>query len=63
MHSAIPAETFQAMLHAWAALHGFTSLEANGHLQWMEPEARDALFIGQMELAARAAGLPVHAPG
>jgi AcrR family transcriptional regulator len=63
MHSAIPAESFQAMLHAWAALHGFTSLEANGHLQWMEPDARDALFIGQMELAARAAGLPVHTPG
>lgn len=54
----IPPESFQAMLHAWAALHGFTSLEAYGHFQWMEPAARDALFTGQMQLAARAAGLP-----
>jgi AcrR family transcriptional regulator len=53
----IPAATFQAMLHAWSALHGFTSLEAYGHFNWMEPEARDALFVGQMRLVARAAGL------
>ncbi|WP_173164027.1 TetR/AcrR family transcriptional regulator [Phytohabitans suffuscus] len=50
---------FQAMLHAWAALHGFTSLEANGHFEWMDAEARDALFLGQLRLAAEAAGLPV----
>ncbi|GLI03244.1 TetR/AcrR family transcriptional regulator [Phytohabitans aurantiacus] len=49
---------FQAMLHAWASLHGFTSLEANGHFDWMTPEARDALFLGQLRLAAEAAGLP-----
>jgi AcrR family transcriptional regulator len=55
---AIPAETFQAMLHAWSSLHGFTSLEANGHFDWMSPEARDALFLGQLRLAAEAAGLP-----
>ena len=54
----IPAESFQAMLHAWAALHGFTSLEAYGHLAWMAPEARDALFVAQMRLVAEAAGLP-----
>jgi AcrR family transcriptional regulator len=54
----IPAESFQAMLHAWAALHGFTSLEAYGHFDWMEPEARDQLFLGQLKLAAQAAGLP-----
>ncbi|MDQ7906233.1 TetR/AcrR family transcriptional regulator [Phytohabitans sp. ZYX-F-186] len=52
---------FQAMMHAWAALHGFTSLEANGHFAWMDPEARDALFLGQLRLAAEAAGLPVPA--
>lgn len=52
---------FQAMLHAWASLHGFTSLEANGHFDWMDPEAREALFLGQLRLAAEASGLPVPA--
>ena len=47
------------MLHAWATLHGFTSLEAYGHFDWLEPEARDALFRSQVRLAAEAAGLPV----
>jgi len=55
----IPPENFQAMLHAWSSLHGFASLEAYGHLNWMEPEARDALFIGQVKLAAKATGIPV----
>jgi AcrR family transcriptional regulator len=55
----IPPENFQAMLHAWTALHGFASLEAYGHLDWMEPDARDALFAGQMKLAAKSAGLPM----
>jgi AcrR family transcriptional regulator len=54
----LPAETFQAMLHAWAGLHGFTSLEANGHLEWIGPEARDALFLTQLQLLATASGLP-----
>lgn len=54
----IPADTFQAMLHVWTGLHGFTCLETFGHLEWMEPDARDALFAGQVKLAARAAGLP-----
>lgn len=54
----IPPESFQAMLHAWSSLHGFTSLEAYGHFGWMTPEARDALFLGQLRLAAEAAGLP-----
>lgn len=55
---ALPPRTFQAMLHAWAGLHGFVSLEAYGHFDWMEPAARDALFTSQMTLAAEAAGLP-----
>jgi AcrR family transcriptional regulator len=54
----VPPENFQAMLHAWASLHGFTSLEAYGHLDWIKPEARDAVFRGQVRLAAMAAGLP-----
>jgi AcrR family transcriptional regulator len=61
MGAPLPPETFQAMLHTWAALHGFTSLEAYGHLEWMTAEARNALFVGQMRLAARTAGLPVPA--
>ncbi|MGH8828947.1 MAG: TetR/AcrR family transcriptional regulator [Jiangellaceae bacterium] len=51
---------FQAMLNTWASLHGFTSLEAYGHLDWLSPEARDALFITGVRLAARTAGLPEH---
>jgi AcrR family transcriptional regulator len=55
---AIAPESFQAMLHAWAALHGFTSLEAYGHLDWMGADAVEDLFLGQVRLAARAAGIP-----
>ncbi len=54
----VAPETFQAMLHAWASLHGVVSLEAYGHLNWMEPEARDALFDSTVQMAAKAAGLP-----
>ncbi|HEX6338408.1 MAG TPA: TetR/AcrR family transcriptional regulator [Jiangellaceae bacterium] len=52
-------EMFQAILHSWASLHGFTSLEAHGHLNWISPEARDALFVSYVRLAAITAGLPV----
>ena len=52
-------ESFQAMLQTWAMLHGFVSLEAYGHFDWIEPEARDALFLSHVRLAAQAAGLPV----
>jgi hypothetical protein len=61
--AAFPADTFQAMLHAWASLHGFIVLEAYGHFDWMEPEARDALFVSHTTLAAEAAGFPVPAAG
>jgi AcrR family transcriptional regulator len=54
----LPVESFQAMLHAWAGLHGFTSLEAYGHLDWLGDDGRDALFLTQLELIARTAGLP-----
>jgi len=59
--SEIPTDNFQAMMHAWASLHGFTCLEAFNHLDWMEPEARDALFRAQVRLAAKASGLPAPA--
>jgi AcrR family transcriptional regulator len=51
---------FQACLHVWAALHGFTSLEAYGHLDWLTAEARDAVFRSLVLLLARSAGLPVR---
>lgn len=54
----VPPESFQAMLQAWASLHGITSLEAYGHLDWFEPEARDALFRSHVRMAALAAGIP-----
>ena len=54
----LPPETFQAMLHAWATLHGITSLEAYGHLDWLEPEARESLFLSTVEMVASSAGLP-----
>jgi AcrR family transcriptional regulator len=53
----LPAATHQAMLHAWASLHGFVCLEAYGHLSWFTPEARDGLFRSQIELAGLAIGL------
>jgi AcrR family transcriptional regulator len=54
----LPPETFQAMLNCWVGLHGFTSLETYGHLEFLPPEARDALFEAGVRLAASAAGLP-----
>jgi AcrR family transcriptional regulator len=55
----LPAETFQAMLHCWSALHGFTCLEAYGHLDWLPAEGRDALFDASIRLIAVTTGLPV----
>jgi AcrR family transcriptional regulator len=52
----LPPATHQAMLHAWAALHGFVCLEAYGHLDWFTPAAREGLFHTQVELAGLAMG-------
>jgi AcrR family transcriptional regulator len=57
----VPPESFQAMLQAWASLHGFTCLETYGHLDWISQEARDALFRSHVEMAAKAAGIPAPA--
>jgi AcrR family transcriptional regulator len=54
----VPPESFQAMLHAWAALHGFTSLETYGHLDWLDAEAREDLFRSHVRMVAEAAGIP-----
>ncbi len=58
LEGVVPPESFQAMLHAWAALHGFTSLETHGHLDWLGPEARDELFLSHVRAVATAAGIP-----
>ena len=59
----LPPETFQALLHCWSSLHGFTCLEAYGHLDFLPADARDALFESGVRLAAMTAGLPApHAP-
>lgn len=62
IEAAMNPASFQAMLNTWASLHGFTSLEAYGHLDWLTPEARDALFVAGVRLAAQAAGLPDKPP-
>ena len=58
LNGVLTPESFQAMLQAWASLHGFASLEAYGHLDWLTPEARDSLFLSQVEMIARISGLP-----
>ena len=63
LEGVVSPESFQAMLQAWASLHGITCLEAYGHLDWLEPEARDALFLSQIQMAAKASGLPLPAGG
>ncbi len=54
----VPPESFQAMLQAWASLHGFTCLEAYGHFDWVGDEARDELFRCHAAMIAQAAGIP-----
>lgn len=48
----------QAMLNFWASLHGFVTLDAYGHLEWLGPDAKEALFLSAIQQAARCAGLP-----
>jgi len=55
----LPAATYQAMLHTWATLHGFTCLEVYGHLGWMGAAARDELFAAQIRATAISGGLPI----
>ncbi|NHC43969.1 TetR/AcrR family transcriptional regulator [Motilibacter aurantiacus] len=52
-----PAQA-QAVLHAWASLHGFVSLEAFGHLFGLAGEPADALFTSLVRAVAVYIGLP-----
>lgn len=54
----IPLVHRQSMLHAWSALHGFVCLEAYGQFYWVDDQARDELFAGQVRLAALGMGIP-----
>ncbi|MEN3358888.1 MAG: hypothetical protein V7637_2870 [Mycobacteriales bacterium] len=59
----LPPVVAQGLMHAWAALHGFVSLEAYGHLSFHNQAARDALFLGLVRSAADLVGLPAPATG
>ena len=54
----IPANTYQALLHTLAAIHGFACLETFGHLEWISEQARDELFQAQITLLAQVMGGP-----
>jgi AcrR family transcriptional regulator len=55
----VPAESFQAMILAWATLHGATCLDAYGQFDWMGEAAKEQLFEATLRSAALAAGFPV----
>jgi AcrR family transcriptional regulator len=55
----IAPATYQAMIQAWATLHGATCLDVYGQFDWMSEEAREELFEATLRSAALAAGLPV----
>ena len=55
----VPPESFQAMIQAWATLHGVTCLDVYGQFDWMADEAREALFVSTLRTAALSAGIPV----
>jgi AcrR family transcriptional regulator len=59
----LPPEVVQSLMHAWAALHGFVSLEAFGHLTFHREAARDALFVGLVRTVAGFVGLPAPVDG
>jgi len=54
----IPPETVASMCNAWAALHGFVTLEAWGNFDWVEPGARDGLFVNHVRMVALMIGVP-----
>ena len=55
----VPPENFQAMIQAWATLHGITCLDVYGQFDWMSDEARERLFVATLRTAALASGIPV----
>lgn len=59
----LPPATMQALMHLWAVLQGFVTLEAFTHLMMLDDAGRDALFVSNVRLAAEAAGLPAPRAG
>lgn len=57
LHGADPA-TELAMVHCWASLHGFITLEVNGNLEWHGAEVREPMFLGLVRLLVGLMGLP-----
>jgi AcrR family transcriptional regulator len=57
LHGADPA-TELAMVHCWASLHGFITLEVNGNLNWHGPDVREPMFLGLVRLLIALLGLP-----
>jgi hypothetical protein len=57
LHGADPA-TELAMVHCWASLHGFITLEVNGNLNWHGPAVREPMFLGLVRLLVALLGLP-----
>jgi AcrR family transcriptional regulator len=55
---ALSPSIFQACLQCWSSLHGFVTLETYGHFDFLTPEARDALFVSTVRLAATTSGFP-----
>ena len=53
----------QALLHAWAGLHGFVSLEAFGHLTWNGSFPADEVFANLVLGLGRYLGLPAGPGG
>ncbi|CAA9264023.1 MAG: hypothetical protein AVDCRST_MAG41-2516 [uncultured Corynebacteriales bacterium] len=62
LHGADPA-TELAMVHCWASLHGFVTLEVNGNLEWHGAAARDPMFLGLVRLLIGLLGLPEPVDG
>jgi AcrR family transcriptional regulator len=54
----LPAPAHQGMFLVWTALHGFTSLEVFGHMNWLPVPARDDLFRALIAHAVATVGLP-----
>ena len=56
----ISPATHQAMIQAWATLHGATCLDVYGQFSWMSEAAREELFEATLRSAALAAGFPAR---
>jgi AcrR family transcriptional regulator len=61
--SPLPPATMQGLMHAWAALHGFVSLEVYGQFHFCSQSYRDGLFASLVRLTADTVGLPAPQAG